>query len=171
MINQVITPQLLSTGGATPELVFLRNSSKWLHGGLNIFQPLITNGAGRVAEVGARFTLDAMPGKQMAIDADLTAGLIDEKEARERRKRIGKEADFYGAMDGASKFVKGDAIASIIIVAINLFGGFAIGLGSQGLSMSDAVDTYARLSVGDGRVSQVPARLSSLTGPRRRVGV
>lgn len=123
---------------------------------------VITNGAGRVAEVAARFTLDAMPGKQMAIDADLGAGLIDERQARDLRKRIAKEADFYGAMDGASKFVKGDAIAGIIIVAINLIGGFAIGMGSMGLSFGDAVDTYSRLSVGDGLVSQIPALLISL---------
>jgi flagellar biosynthesis protein FlhA len=123
---------------------------------------VITNGATRVAEVGARFTLDAMPGKQMAIDADLTAGLIDEKEARAARRRIAKEADFYGAMDGASKFVKGDAIASIIIVAINLFGGFAIGMGSRGLNFAEAVDTYSLLSVGDGLVSQIPALFISI---------
>ncbi len=123
---------------------------------------VITNGAGRVAEVAARFTLDAMPGKQMAIDADMAAGLIDEHEARELRKRIAKEADFYGAMDGASKFVKGDAIAGIIIVVINLIGGLAIGVGSQGLTVSDAVDTFSRLSVGDGLVSQIPALLISL---------
>lgn len=123
---------------------------------------VITNGAGRVAEVAARFTLDAMPGKQMAIDADLGAGLIDEVQARDLRKRIAKEADFYGAMDGASKFVKGDAIAGIVIVAINLIGGFAIGMGSLGLDFADAVDTYSRLSVGDGLVSQIPALLISL---------
>ncbi|GBE24895.1 flagellar biosynthesis protein FlhA [bacterium BMS3Bbin02] len=123
---------------------------------------VITNGASRVAEVGARFTLDAMPGKQMAIDADLTSGLINEEEARESRKRIAKEADFYGAMDGASKFVKGDAIASIIIVIINLFGGFAIGLGTLGMSMGEALDTYSLLSVGDGLVSQIPALLISI---------
>lgn len=123
---------------------------------------VITNGAGRVAEVAARFTLDAMPGKQMAIDADMAAGLIDEHEARDLRKRIGKEADFYGAMDGASKFVKGDAIAGIVIVAINLIGGLAIGVGSQGLSVADAIDTFSRLSVGDGLVSQIPALLISL---------
>ena len=124
---------------------------------------VITNGATRVAEVAARFTLDAMPGKQMAIDADLGAGLIDENEARQARKRIAKEADFYGAMDGASKFVKGDAIASIIIVAINLFGGFAVGMGSLGMDFSQAVDTYSLLSVGDGLVSQIPALLISIS--------
>ncbi|HDH03075.1 MAG TPA: flagellar type III secretion system protein FlhA, partial [Actinobacteria bacterium] len=123
---------------------------------------VITNGAGRVAEVAARFTLDAMPGKQMAIDADLSAGLIDERQARELRKRISKEADFYGAMDGASKFVKGDAIAGIIITTINLLGGLAIGIGSRGLSLAEAGDTYSRLSVGDGLVGQIPALLISM---------
>ena len=111
---------------------------------------VITNGAGRVAEVAARFTLDAMPGKQMAIDADLTSGLIDEAEARRRRARVAKEADFYGAMDGASKFVKGDAIAAIIITSINLIGGFIIGVVQKGMSLSEAVETYSLLSVGDG---------------------
>jgi flagellar biosynthesis protein FlhA len=123
---------------------------------------VITNGAGRVAEVAARFTLDAMPGKQMAIDADMSAGLIDEREARELRKRIAKEADFYGAMDGASKFVKGDAIAGIIITTINLLGGLAIGIGTRGLSLAEAGDTYSRLSVGDGLVGQIPALLISM---------
>ena len=123
---------------------------------------VITNGAGRVAEVAARFTLDAMPGKQMAIDADLGAGLINEQEARDLRARTSKEADFYGAMDGASKFVKGDAIAGIIITVINLIGGLAIGLGSAGLSFGEAIDTYSRLSVGDGLVSQIPALLISI---------
>jgi flagellar biosynthesis protein FlhA len=123
---------------------------------------VITNGAGRVAEVAARFTLDAMPGKQMAIDADLTAGLINEQQARDLRRRIGKEADFYGAMDGASKFVKGDAIAGLIIVAINLMGGFAIGVGSRGLGFGEAIDTYSRLSVGDGLITQIPALLISI---------
>jgi flagellar biosynthesis protein FlhA len=123
---------------------------------------VITNGATRVAEVAARFTLDAMPGKQMAIDADLGAGLIDEQEAKKARRRIAKEADFYGAMDGASKFVKGDAIASIIIVVINLVGGFAVGMGSLGMDLSEAADTYSLLSVGDGLVSQIPALLISI---------
>ncbi len=124
---------------------------------------VITNGSTRVAEVGARFTLDAMPGKQMAIDADLASGLIDENQAREARKRIAAEADFYGAMDGASKFVKGDAIASLIIVAINLIGGLAIGMASLGLSFGDAVNQYVLLSVGDGLVSQIPALLISIS--------
>ena len=123
---------------------------------------VITNGATRVAEVAARFTLDAMPGKQMAIDADLGAGLIDEQEAKRARRRIAKEADFYGAMDGASKFVKGDAIASIIIVFINLVGGFAVGMGSLGMDFSEAASTYSLLSVGDGLVSQIPALLISI---------
>ncbi|MFL6113100.1 MAG: FHIPEP family type III secretion protein, partial [Catenulispora sp.] len=106
---------------------------------------VITNGAGRVAEVGARFTLDAMPGKQMAIDADLNAGLINETQARRRRAEITAEADFYGSMDGASKFVKGDAIAAIIITLINLIGGFAIGVIQNGLSPADAVSQYSLL--------------------------
>ena len=124
---------------------------------------VITNGAGRVAEVGARFTLDAMPGKQMAIDADLNSGLIDEDEARRRREEVHAEADFYGAMDGASKFVKGDAIAAIIITLVNLIGGFAVGIAQKGLSMGEAVSTYSLLSVGDGLVSQIPALLLSVS--------
>ncbi|MEN3357142.1 MAG: flagellar biosynthesis protein FlhA [Mycobacteriales bacterium] len=123
---------------------------------------VITNGAGRVAEVGARFTLDAMPGKQMAIDADLNAGLIDEADARRRRAEVAAEADFYGAMDGASKFVKGDAIAAIVITLINLIGGFAIGVLQRGLSPGEAMKTYSLLSVGDGLVSQIPALLLSV---------
>jgi flagellar biosynthesis protein FlhA len=126
---------------------------------------VITNGAGRVAEVGARFALDAMPGKQMAIDADLAAGLIEEKEARERRSRIARESDFYGAMDGASKFVKGDAIAGIVIVAINLIGGLVIGVAMAGMSAAEAASVYSLLTVGDGLVSQIPALLiSAATG-------
>jgi flagellar biosynthesis protein FlhA len=123
---------------------------------------VITNGAGRVAEVGARFTLDAMPGKQMAIDADLNAGLINEAQARQRRTDIAAEADFYGAMDGATRFVKGDAIAAIIITIINLIGGFAIGVLMHHVPISDAVTTYSLLSVGDGLVSQIPALLLSV---------
>jgi len=122
---------------------------------------VITNGAGRVAEVAARFTLDAMPGKQMAIDADLNAGLIDERGARERRKAIGEEADFYGAMDGASKFVKGDAVAGIIIIIVNIVGGLGIGMLQRGIGVSQALSTYAQLTVGDGLVSQLPALLIS----------
>src|ERR687883_21150 len=111
---------------------------------------VITNGAGRVAEVAARFTLDAMPGKQMAIDADLNAGQITDEEARRRREEIRREADFYGAMDGASKFVKGDAMAGVLIVAINLLGGMAVGVLQQGRSFSDALHTFPILTIGDG---------------------
>lgn len=126
---------------------------------------VITKGAERVSEVAARFTLDAMPGKQMAIDADLNAGLINEQQARERRLKIQMEADFYGAMDGASKFVKGDAIASIIILVINIIGGFAIGVASKGMSLTDALHTYTLLTIGDGLASQIPALLiSTATG-------
>jgi len=124
---------------------------------------VVTKGAERVAEVGARFTLDAMPGKQMAIDADLNAGLIDEATAKQRRADVAAEADFYGAMDGGSKFVKGDAIAAIIITVINLVGGFAIGILQQGLSPADAMQQYSLLSVGDGLVSQIPALLLSVS--------
>ncbi|SFN99701.1 flagellar biosynthesis protein FlhA [Geodermatophilus obscurus] len=122
---------------------------------------VITNGAGRVAEVGARFTLDAMPGKQMAIDADLNAGLIDEAQARKRRTEVTAEADFYGSMDGASKFVKGDAIAGIIVTLVNLVGGMAIGVMQRGLAPGEAVSTYSLLTVGDGLVSMIPALLMS----------
>jgi flagellar biosynthesis protein FlhA len=124
---------------------------------------VITKGAERVAEVGARFTLDAMPGKQMAIDADLNAGLIDEVQARERRTEVAAEADFYGAMDGASKFVKGDAIAAIVITMINLIGGFIVGVVQRGLSPAEAIKTYSLLSIGDGLVSQIPALLLSVS--------
>ncbi|MEY8745022.1 flagellar biosynthesis protein FlhA [Paenibacillus tundrae] len=122
---------------------------------------VITKGSERVAEVAARFTLDAMPGKQMSIDADLNAGLINEQQARERRTKIEREADFYGAMDGASKFVKGDAIASIIILIINLIGGFIIGMTVHGMAFADALSTYSVLTIGDGLVSQIPALLIS----------
>ena len=124
---------------------------------------VITNGAGRVAEVAARFTLDAMPGKQMAIDADLNSGLINDEEAKRRRREVGEEADFYGAMDGASKFVKGDAIAAIVIVVINLVGGFAVGILQNHMSFSEAIKTYSLLTVGDGLVAQIPALLISLS--------
>jgi flagellar biosynthesis protein FlhA len=123
---------------------------------------VVTNGAARVAEVGARFTLDAMPGKQMAIDADLNSGLIDEDEARRRRKEVAAEADFYGAMDGGTKFVKGDAAAAVIITLVNLIGGFAIGMLQRGMSPGEAITTYSLLSVGDGLVSQIPALLMSV---------
>ncbi|MGE0028167.1 MAG: flagellar biosynthesis protein FlhA [Thermoleophilia bacterium] len=126
---------------------------------------VITNGAGRVAEVAARFTLDAMPGKQMAIDADLNAGVITDEEAKARRAVIAKEADFYGAMDGASKFVKGDAIAAVMIVMINLIGGMCVGVLQQGMSFSEAVHHFSLLTVGEGLVAQIPALLiSTATG-------
>jgi flagellar biosynthesis protein FlhA len=123
---------------------------------------VVTNGAGRVAEVGARFTLDAMPGKQMAIDADLNAGLISDDQARERRSDISREADFYGAMDGASKFVKGDAMAALIITAINLVGGVVVGMLQHGLSFGEATHQYSLLTVGDGLAAQIPALLISV---------
>ncbi len=121
---------------------------------------VITRGAGRISEVAARFTLDALPGKQMAIDAELNAGLIDENEARRRRHLVMREAEFYGAMDGASKFVRGDAIAGLIITAVNLIGGMVIGLG-DGLSFLEAIRTYSVLTVGDGLVSQIPALITA----------
>src|SRR5881227_1490488 len=124
---------------------------------------VVSHGAVRTAEVTARFTLDAMPGKQMAIDADLNAGLIDEAEARRRRVEVSSEADFYGAMDGASKFVKGDAIAAIVITLINLFGGFVVGVVQHHMDISQAINTYSLLSVGDGLVSQIPALLISIS--------
>jgi len=122
---------------------------------------VITKGAGRIAEVAARFTLDAMPGKQMAIDADLNAGMIDEVEAGERRAAIARESEFHGAMDGASKFVRGDAIAGIVITMINIGGGFVIGVLQQGMEMGEALTNYTLLTVGDGLVSQIPALLIS----------
>jgi len=125
---------------------------------------VVTKGAERISEVSARFTLDALPGKQMAIDADLNAGLINQEQAQKRRREVGTEADFYGAMDGASKFVRGDAIASILILLINLIGGIAIGVFMHGLSAADALRQYGLLTIGDGLVAQIPALLLS---PRR----
>jgi len=122
---------------------------------------VITNGAGRVAEVAARFTLDAMPGKQMAIDADLNSGLIDEATARTRREMIAREADFYGAMDGASKFVRGDAIASIVMIIVNILGGFVIGIVQKRMDLITAMQTYTLLTVGEGLVTQIPALIAS----------
>lgn len=122
---------------------------------------VITKGSGRIAEVAARFHLDAMPGKQMAIDADLSAGLIDEKEARRRRQTLEDEGGFFGAMDGASKFVRGDAIAGLLVVFINIIGGMIIGIAQQGLSFADAAHSYTILTVGDGLVTQVPALIVS----------
>ena len=122
---------------------------------------VITKGAGRIAEVAARFTLDAMPGKQMAIDAELNAGVINETQARERRRKVEQEADFYGAMDGASKFVRGDAIAAVLITLINIIGGFAIGIMQKGMSVPEALQRFTLLSIGDGLVSQIPALVTS----------
>lgn len=123
---------------------------------------VITKGAGRIAEVAARFTLDALPGKQMAIDAELNAGIIDEAQATKRRQKVQKEADFYGAMDGANKFIRGDAIAAIIIVAINITGGFAIGVFQMNLTMAESMKKFTLLSIGDGLVSQIPGLLVSV---------
>src|SRR3954468_4946144 len=123
---------------------------------------VITKGAGRIAEVAARFTLDAMPGKQMAIDAELSAGVITEEQARTRRRKVEQEADFYGAMDGASKFVRGDAIAAVLITIINVLGGFGIGIMQRGMTVSEALQRFTLLSIGDGLVSQVPALITSV---------
>ena len=123
---------------------------------------VVTKGAGRIAEVAARFTLDAMPGKQMAIDADLNAGVIDDKEAKRRRSEVAEEADFYGAMDGASKFVRGDAVAGILILFINVIGGLAIGMLEHGLPLAQAINNYVLLSVGDGLVASIPALVISI---------
>ena len=122
---------------------------------------VITKGAGRVAEVAARFTLDAMPGKQMSIDADLNAGVINDKEARVRRKEVAQEADFYGAMDGASKFVRGDAVAAVVITLVNILGGLTIGVLQQGMTVAAAAQTYTLLTVGEGLVAQIPALIVS----------
>ena len=123
---------------------------------------VVTKGAGRIAEVGARFTLDAMPGKQMAIDADLNAGLIGEDEARRRRAEIGQESEFYGAMDGASKYVRGDAIAGILVIIINVFGGLIVGMAQHDLAFADAVKNYTLLAIGDGLVAQIPSLIISV---------
>jgi flagellar biosynthesis protein FlhA len=170
-INVSVTRKILTTGNAGS---VVSSFGHFVVGGnvvigLVIFLILIviqfvvvTNGAGRVAEVGARFTLDAMPGKQMAIDADLNAGLITDEIARARRSEIAREADFYGAMDGASKFVRGDAMAAVIITAINLIGGIVVGVLQHHLSISDAVSHYSLLTVGDGLAAQIPALLVSV---------
>jgi flagellar biosynthesis protein FlhA len=170
-INVSVTRLILTTGDAGG---VVKSFGEFVVGGnvvvgLVIFLILVviqfvvvTNGAGRVAEVGARFTLDAMPGKQMAIDADLNAGLITDEQARARRKEIASEADFYGAMDGASKFVKGDAMAAVIITAINLVGGIVVGMAQRGLGFSEATHQYSLLTVGDGLAAQIPALLISV---------
>ena len=170
-INVSVTRLILTTGDAGS---VVKSFGEFVVGGnvivgLVIFLILVviqfvvvTNGAGRVAEVGARFTLDAMPGKQMAIDADLNAGLISDDQARARRSEIGREADFYGAMDGASKFVKGDAMAALIITAINLIGGIVVGMLQHNLGFSEATHQYSLLTVGDGLAAQIPALLISV---------
>jgi flagellar biosynthesis protein FlhA len=170
-INVSVTRLILTTGNAGS---VVKAFGEFVVGGnvvvgLVIFLILIviqfvvvTNGAGRVAEVGARFTLDAMPGKQMAIDADLNAGLITDEQARTRRSEIASEADFYGAMDGASKFVKGDAMAAVIITAINLIGGIVVGVAQHGLSFTEATHQFSLLTVGDGLAAQIPALLISV---------
>jgi flagellar biosynthesis protein FlhA len=170
-INVSVTRLILTTGDAGS---VVKSFGQFVVGGnvvvgLVIFLILVviqfvvvTNGAGRVAEVGARFTLDAMPGKQMAIDADLNAGLISDDQARQRRSEIGREADFYGAMDGASKFVKGDAMAALIITAINLVGGIVVGMLQMNLGFSEATQKYSLLTVGDGLAAQIPALLISV---------
>src|SRR5690606_8834779 len=124
---------------------------------------VITKGATRIAEVGARFTLDAIPGKQMSIDADLSAGVIDDKEAQRRRRELEEESSFFGAMDGASKFVRGDAIAGLLITAINIIGGIAIGYTRHGMDMATSADVFVKLSVGDGLAPQIPALIVSLS--------
>src|SRR5207244_3139051 len=130
---------------------------------------VITSGAGRVAEVAARFTLDAMPGKQMAIDAELNAGAIDEQTARQRRQEIAQEADFYGAMDGASKFVRGDAVAALLMIFVNVLGGLAVGVLQRGLDLAGALQSYTLLTVGGRIVTQLRASVSAaaarLVGP------
>jgi flagellar biosynthesis protein FlhA len=170
-INVSVTRLILTTGDAG---TVVKSFGQFVVGGnvvvgLVIFLILVviqfvvvTNGAGRVAEVGARFTLDAMPGKQMAIDADLNAGLITDDQARARRSEIAREADFYGAMDGASKFVKGDAMAAVIITAINLVGGIVVGVVQHGLPFTEATHQYSLLTVGDGLAAQIPALLISV---------
>jgi flagellar biosynthesis protein FlhA len=170
-INVSVTRLILTTGDAGS---VVKSFGQFVVGGnvvvgLVIFLILVviqfvvvTNGAGRVAEVGARFTLDAMPGKQMAIDADLNAGLITDDEARARRSEIAREADFYGAMDGASKFVKGDAMAAVIITAINLVGGIVVGVAQQHLAFNEAAQRFSLLTVGDGLAAQIPALLISV---------
>src|SRR5207247_304188 len=125
---------------------------------------VINHGATRISEVTARFTLDAMPGKQMAIDADLNAGLINEREARDRRRAVAREAEFFGSMDGAVRFTQRDAVAALIITAINIVGGLLIGVLQQGLSLTDALSNYSILTVGDGLVTTIPALLVSVAG-------
>ncbi|MCG3153339.1 MAG: Flagellar biosynthesis protein FlhA [bacterium] len=171
-LNVSTTRSILINPQDAPDMV--RTFGQWVVGGdvivgIVIFAILvvvnyivIANGAQRIGEVAARFTLDAMPGKQMAIDAELTNGLIDEKEARQRRKDVGREADYYGAMDGASRFIKGEAIAGIVITLINIAAGFIMGMVRHGMSAGQAFETYTQLTVGDGLVSQLPALMMSV---------
>src|SRR5690349_4638963 len=175
-LNIATTRLILSRGGEGEQAAghVVAGFSKFVMGGdfvigLIIFAILvtvnfvvITKGATRIAEVGARFTLDAIPGKQMAIDGDLSAGLIDDKEAQARRRELEEESAFFGAMDGASKFVRGEAVASLITIAVNIFGGIVIGVTHHGLTLARAADVYTKLSVGDGLVSQIPALVVSL---------
>jgi flagellar biosynthesis protein FlhA len=175
-LNIATTRRILSNGsdGVTAAGYIIGGFSKLVMSGdfvigLIVFSILvtvnflvITKGATRIAEVGARFTLDAIPGKQMAIDADLSAGLIDDKEAQRRRRELEEESSFFGSMDGASKFVRGDAIAGLIILAVNIFGGIIIGATRHNMPLSAAADVYTKLSVGDGLVSQIPALIVSL---------
>jgi flagellar biosynthesis protein FlhA len=170
-INVSVTRRILSTGDAGS---VVRSFGHFVVGGdvviglvillvLVVIQfVVVTNGTGRVAEVAARFTLDAMPGKQMAIDADLNAGVITDAQARDRRDAISKEADFYGAMDGASKFVRGDAMASVMITLINLFGGIVVGVLQHHLGFSNAIHTYSQLTIGDALAAQIPALMISV---------
>ena len=123
---------------------------------------VITQGATRISEVAARFTLDGLPGRQMAIDADLHAGLIDQHEAHRRRDEVYRQADFFGAMDGASRFVRGDAIAGVVILLVNIGGGLVLGMVNHGMSLAEAVNVFTKLTIGDGLVSQIPAFLTSL---------
>jgi flagellar biosynthesis protein FlhA len=169
-LNVASTRLILSEGNAGALITAFGNfvvSGNYVVGAIIFFVlvlinfVVITKGSGRIAEVAARFTLDALPGKQMAIDADLNAGLVDERQAVRRRDEITREADFYGAMDGASKFVRGDAIAGLIITAVNIVGGLVIGVAQVGLSFGEAAEIYTLLSVGDGLVSQIPALLIS----------
>ncbi len=169
-LNVASTRLILSNGDAGALIEAFGNfvvSGNYVVGGIIFFVlviinfVVITKGSGRIAEVAARFTLDALPGKQMAIDADLNAGLIEEKDARKRRSDVSREADFYGAMDGASKFVRGDAVAGLIITAINIVGGLIIGTTQLGMSLSESAETFTLLSIGDGLVSQIPALLIS----------
>jgi flagellar biosynthesis protein FlhA len=176
-LNIATTRLILSHGseGATAAGYIISGFSKLVMSGdfvigLTVFAIIvtvnflvITKGATRIAEVGARFTLDAIPGKQMAIDADLSAGLIDERQAQSRRRELEEESAFFGSMDGASKFVRGDAIAGLIILAVNIFGGIIIGATRHGMTLAAAADVYTKLSVGDGLVSQIPALIVSLS--------